>query len=70
MKPYALIVTMIELVVVLPACTADSVKRGTYEAVYQKQCVDETRAPNCDSDHKSYDEYKRERDDALKREKY
>jgi len=50
----------------LPGCTSDELKRGTYEALYQKQCMDQSGMPNCDPGHKSYDEYQREREAALK----
>jgi len=51
----------------LPACTSEAVKRSTYEASYQKHCMDSTGAPNCDPEHKSYDEYKKDREEVLKR---
>jgi hypothetical protein len=69
-KTDALMAVAITLAAALSACTTESVKRGAYEAVYQKQCVEETRAPNCDPEHKSYDEYQKEREDFLKRERY
>ncbi|HUL40753.1 MAG TPA: hypothetical protein VLV32_02430 [Burkholderiales bacterium] len=50
----------------LPGCTSDELKRSTYEALYQKQCMDRSGTPNCDPEHKSYDEYRNEREDAFK----
>jgi len=52
----------------LSACGTEALKRGAYEGVYQKDCVDRTGSTSCDPDHPSYDEYKREREKALKEE--
>lgn len=54
------------LLPILTACTSEAVKRGTYEAVYQKQCMDNAKVPNCDPEHKAYDQYKHDREEALK----
>jgi hypothetical protein len=51
---------------VLPACTSEAVKQGTYEAIYQKGCMDRAGTPNCDPEHKSYDRYKKEREESQK----
>jgi len=51
---------------VLSACTADAVKRGAYEALYQKRCMDISATPSCDPQHKTYDEYRTSREKALK----
>ena len=56
------------LLMVLPACTSEAVKQGTYEAIYQKGCMDRTGTPNCDPEHKSYDRYKKEREDDAKQQ--
>ncbi len=48
----------------LSACASESVTRGAYEAVYQKGCMDREGRPNCDPDHKSYDQYKKEREES------
>jgi len=52
----------------LPGCTSDELKRSTYEALYQKQCMDRSGTPNCDPNHKSYDQYTKEREEALKQD--
>jgi hypothetical protein len=62
-------VVTVLLLLTLPACASEAVKRGTYEAVYQKHCMDSTGAPNCDPEHKSYDEYKKDREEVLKRDR-
>lgn len=64
-----LVGTVILLVLALPACTSEAIKRGTYEASHQKHCMDTTGSPNCDPEHKSYDEYKKDRDEVLKRDR-
>lgn len=53
----------------LPACTSDAVKRGAYEALYQKDCMDRIGAPDCDPEHEGYDEYRKDREDALRRDR-
>lgn len=50
------------LLLTLSACTSEAVKRGAYESIYQKQCMDRTGTPNCDPEHKGYDDYKKERE--------
>jgi hypothetical protein len=58
----------IMLLLLLPGCTSEAIKRGTYEAAYQKACMDRTGNPNCDPEHKSYDQYKRDRETIIKQE--
>lgn len=50
----------------LPGCASEEVKRGAYEAIYQKGCMDRVGSPNCDAEHKGYDQYKKEREESLK----
>lgn len=50
------------------ACTSESVKRGSYEALYQKQCMDRTGTPNCEPGHESYDAYRKDREAVLKKD--
>ena len=57
---------MLLLANVLSGCASEGAKRGTYEAVYQKGCIDRTGTLNCDPDHKDYDRYKKEREESLK----
>lgn len=49
-------------VLTLHGCASDAVKRSTYEALYQKQCMDRSGAPHCDPEHKSYEEYKKDKE--------
>jgi len=63
--------TLVAIVVILPilaACSSEAVKRSTYEALHQKQCMDDAKTPNCDPEHKSYDQYKKDREETLKSE--
>ena len=48
------------------ACSSEATKRAAYEALYQKDCMDRTGIPQCDPEHKDYDEYRKEREEVLK----
>jgi len=48
------------------ACTSDGVKRGIYDGLYQRQCLDNAKMLDCDPKHMTYDQYERERRDAQK----
>lgn len=52
--------------VFLAACSPASVRQGTYEAAYQKGCINQEGKPNCDPSHSDYDAYRRQRDNQLK----
>ena len=45
----------------LGGCTSEAVKRSTYDALHQRDCIERTGQPNCDPDYPSYEEYKRQR---------
>ncbi len=51
------------LMVILSGCTSKQVKRSSYDALYQRQCIERTGQPNCDPEHPSYEEYRRQRAD-------
>jgi hypothetical protein len=51
------------LLTLLSGCTSDEVKRGAYNALYQKSCMDRAGTPDCDPEHKSYDQYKHDREE-------
>lgn len=53
-------------VLTFTACTSDGVKRGIYESLYQRQCLDNAQMLDCDPKHMTYDEYERERREAQK----
>lgn len=57
----------IALLLILSGCTSERLTGGAYEAVYQMQCMDTVGILNCDSEHKNYDDYKKERGEALKK---
>lgn len=50
----------------LSACSTETVKRSTYEALQQKGCIDRSGSPHCEPQHKDYDAYQKARDAALK----
>jgi hypothetical protein len=45
----------------LSACTSEAFKRASYDALHQRQCIEQTGEPNCDPNYPSYDEYQRQR---------
>lgn len=45
----------------LAACSSETFKRASYDALHQRQCIEQTGEPNCDPNYPSYDEYKRQR---------
>ena len=65
MKSLAPIFLILAATLLVTGCSGDAVKRATYEAAYQKNCIDQTGAANCDPAHKDYDTYRKERDQAL-----
>jgi hypothetical protein len=66
MNRKALIGTAVLLVIMLPACSSNEIKRAAYEATYHKGCIDRTGAQNCDPGHKTYEEYKKDREQLTK----
>ena len=46
------------------AC-GDTFRRDIYESLYQRQCLDREATPDCNRPHQSYDQYAREREQAL-----
>jgi hypothetical protein len=67
MSQNTIIGTILLFTLASSACTSDDFKRSAYEAVYQKECVDRTGTPNCDPEHRSYDEYDKDREEALEK---
>lgn len=45
-------------------CSGEQVKRATYDALHDKECIDKVGYPNCDPNRPSYDRYKRDRSKA------
>lgn len=56
------------LALAVTACTSESVKGSSYEALHQKQCMDRAGTPNCEPGHESYDAYKKDREAVLKKD--
>lgn len=53
---------LITIILLLSAgCASEDIKRSTYSALQDKQCIEETGHPNCDPDRMSYDQYKEEK---------
>ena len=61
-KKQTLAATAVLLSLAWSACTTDHIKRAAYEAAYQKGCIDRTGTPNCDPEHKTFEEYSKDRD--------
>lgn len=53
----------------ISGCAYKDMKKGTYDALQDRQCVVETGLPGCDPEHQTYDEYKEERDKVLEESK-
>ena len=54
--------TLITLTIILLGCSTTDVNRDIYNALIQRECIQKTGEPNCDSGQPSYDEYRREVD--------
>ena len=61
----AVIAVALPFALACPACSTEATKRAAYEALYQKDCLDRTGVPQCDPEHKDYDQYRQERDETL-----
>lgn len=61
---HRMIMILLSLLVlpILSACSTEAVKRGAYESLHQKHCIDTTGSPNCDPEHKAYDRYRQDRE--------
>jgi len=49
-------------------CSGEQVKRATYDALHDKECIDKAGYPDCDPNRPSYDQYKRDRSKATGRQ--
>ena len=58
---------IIFILVIISSITACSSK-DAYHAIQRNQCLETTGSLYCDDNEKSYEEYKRERDELLKEE--
>ena len=52
------------VLVVVSGCTSEQMKRATYDALHDRQCIKEVGYPNCDPNRPSYDQYKKEKEQA------
>ena len=60
--------TVVLVSIAWSACTSDHIKRSAYEAAYQKGCIDRIGTANCDPEHKSYEQYARDREQLMKQD--
>lgn len=42
----------------LCACSSSNIHRTVYDALIQRECIQQTGEPNCDSGQPGYDDYK------------
>lgn len=59
---------MIFLFIILAGCSSRDINRDIYNALIQRECIQRTGVPNCDSRQPSYDEYQRNREAINKQE--
>ncbi|WP_455198320.1 hypothetical protein [Kaarinaea lacus] len=53
---------LVTLLTVVSGCASSDSNRTVYDALIQRECIQKTGEPNCDSGQPSYDEYRRERE--------
>ena len=53
------------VVLTLFACSSNKVNKTVYDALIQRECIQKTGEPNCDSGQPSYEEYRHERQEIL-----
>lgn len=57
------------ILIFMSACSAQDIKRSTYDALHNKQCMDETGTTiNCDPDRMEYIDYKKQREGVIKKD--
>ena len=49
----------------LTGCSSNNLNRDIYNALQQRECIQKTGEPNCDSGQPDYAEYHRERDEIV-----
>ena len=62
------IITLIILSIALLGCSSRDVNRDIYNALIQRECIQKTGEPNCDSGQPGYEEYQRNREAINKQE--
>lgn len=50
------------LLVILLGCSSNNINRDIYNALIQRECIQKTGEPNCESGQPTYEEYQRERE--------
>lgn len=61
-----LLFTLITLI--LLGCSSNNIYKNVYDALLQRECIQKTGEPNCESGQPSYENYSREREDIKKQE--
>ncbi|NOX91362.1 MAG: hypothetical protein GXP18_02600 [Gammaproteobacteria bacterium] len=49
------------ILVLLGACSTEELKRAGYDALHQRQCIEQTGEPDCDPNYPDYNEYQNQR---------
>jgi len=47
--------------ILLSACSVEQFNRAGYDALHQRQCIEQTGKPNCNPDYPDYDKYQDQR---------
>lgn len=63
-----LLLAVVAIVIGVAGCTGEQVRRATYNALHDKNCIDKVGYSNCDPNRPSYDQYQRERDKTLEQD--
>ena len=65
MNELKLLVLILASALLIGGCSSERLKRAGYEAAYNNQCMRDTGLPNCNLELMGYDEYSRQREQAL-----
>jgi uncharacterized lipoprotein YmbA len=68
MKLNGVFLLMVGVLTALSGCSSNSVNKNIYKALIQRECIQNTGEPNCDSGQPSYEDYQRERDEIKNQE--
>lgn len=61
------IVMLLPLLAITAACTSPDLKRGAYDALHSRQCLQEQGSTDCEFKRQSYEDYHDEREEMLDR---
>ncbi len=60
------IMLILGALVILSACSMEDIKRAGYDALHQRQCIEQVGVSDCDPNHPDYDEYQRQRSEVVR----